>query len=113
MERLKQHTIIGYELLRSIPVLSHIAEYVLYHHERWDGNGYPDGLKGAEIPLLSRIIFIADAYDAMINDRPYKSAMCENDAIEELKKGAGSQFDPEMFVLYLNELQSEGDRRKV
>jgi HD-GYP domain-containing protein (c-di-GMP phosphodiesterase class II) len=94
-------------------VLSHIAEYVLYHHERWDGNGYPDGLKGAEIPLLSRIIFIADAYDAMINDRPYKSAMCENDAIEELKKGAGSQFDPELVVLYLNELQSEGDRRKV
>jgi diguanylate cyclase (GGDEF)-like protein len=113
MERLKQHTIIGYELLRSIPVLSHIAEYVLYHHERWDGNGYPDGLKGAEIPLFSRIIFIADAYDAMINDRPYKRAMWKNDAIEELKKGAGSQFDPELVVLYLNELQSEGDRRKV
>ncbi len=113
MERLKQHTIIGYELLRSIPVLSHIAEYVLYHHERWDGNGYPEGLKTAEIPLFSRIIFIADAYDAMINDRPYKSAMCENDTIEELKKGAGSQFDPDLVVLYLNELQSGGNRRKV
>jgi len=106
MELLKQHTIIGYELLRSIPVLSHIAEYVLHHHERWDGYGYPDGLKGAEIPLFSRIIFIADAYDAMINERPYKSAMCETDAIEELKKGAGSQFDPELVVLYLNDIAS-------
>jgi diguanylate cyclase (GGDEF)-like protein len=100
MKRMKPHTIFGYELLRNIPVLSHIAEYVLYHHERWDGNGYPEGLKGDEIPYFSRIISLVDAYAAMTSNRPYRMAMSEDEANEKIKMGANTQFDPELVDLF-------------
>ena len=100
MKRMKQHTIFGYVLLRNISVLAHIAEYVLYHHERWDGNGYPKGLKGEGIPYFSRILSLVDAYEAMICNRPYRRAMSEEEANEELKKGANTQFDPELVDLF-------------
>ncbi|MDD4262841.1 MAG: HD domain-containing protein, partial [Syntrophaceticus schinkii] len=69
---------------------------ILSHHERWDGKGYPQGLKGEEIPLLSRILAVADAFDAMIHDRPYRKAMSREKAMAELKRNAGTQFDPDV-----------------
>lgn len=103
-EEIKQHPAIGYRIINSSIELGNIAKSVLTHHERWDGCGYPLGLKGLEIPLMARIICIGDAYDVMTHDRPYKKSMSREAAIEELKRCAGSQFDPylvEQFILYL------------
>lgn len=98
---IKQHPIVGYRILNSSDDTLEIAEYVLCHHERWDGTGYPKALKGENIPKLARIIAIAESFDAMINETVYKKAMSIEEAIIEIKKGAGSQFDPiiaEVFV---------------
>ncbi|NLC39121.1 MAG: diguanylate cyclase, partial [Clostridia bacterium] len=95
-EEMKKHPEIGYRIARNIPELSKIAEYILYLHERWDGKGYPKGLKGEKIPLLCRILAVADAFDAMTNDRTYRKAMGREEAMEEIRKNAGSQFDPEV-----------------
>lgn len=101
---MKKHPEIGYRIAMSTPELAQIAEYILYHHERWDGKGYPQGLKEKEIPLLSRIIAIADAYDAMITDRPYRLALPKKEALEEIKRNAGAQFDPELAELFLEDI---------
>lgn len=95
-EEVKKHPEIGFRIAKLSPEISHIAEDILYHHEYWDGNGYPHKIKGQEIPLLSRVIHIVNAYQAMIHERPYRHAMSKIDAIAELKKGKGSQFDPEL-----------------
>ncbi len=103
-EEIKQHPEIGYRIINSSSELGNIAKCVLTHHERWDGKGYPLGLKGLEIPLMARIICIADAYDVMTHDRPYRKSMSNEDAILELKRCAGTQFDPylvEKFITYL------------
>ncbi len=84
-QEIKRHSEIGYRILNTVNDMLEISEYVLYHHERWDGKGYPKGLKGEEIPLQSRIITIIDAYDAMTSQRSYRSALPEESAIEELK----------------------------
>lgn len=105
-EEIKQHPEIGYRIINSSSELGNVAKCVLTHHERWDGYGYPLGLKGLEIPLMARIICIVDAYDVMTHDRPYKETMTRESAIEELKKCSGSQFDPylvEQFILYLEQ----------
>ena len=91
---LQSHTKKGYEIANSNQELKGIAEDILHHHERWDGNGYPDGLSRESIPLLSRVIAVVDAYDAMTNDRAYRPAMSVSKAVAELKRCAGSQFDP-------------------
>ncbi len=91
---MKRHPEIGYRIAVSSPELEPIAEYILSHHERWDGKGYPQGLKGENIPLLSRILAVADAYDAMTEDRIYRKALAKQDAIEEIRRNAGTQFDP-------------------
>jgi HD-GYP domain-containing protein (c-di-GMP phosphodiesterase class II) len=92
---------IGYRIARSSPELSHIADLVLHHHEWYNGEGYPMGLSGEEIPLACRIISIADAYDAMTNHRPYRPAMSHERAIQELRFFAGIQFDPALAEKFI------------
>ena len=102
---LRSHARKGYEIANSNNELKGIAEAILHHHERWDGNGYPDGLSQESIPLLSRVIAVVDAYDAMTNDRSYRFAMSISDAMEELKRCAGSQFDPFIVSEFLSLLK--------
>ena len=103
---MKEHCEIGYQIAISSYELSPLAEYILYHHENWDGSGYPTGKKSKEIPLVSRIIRVVDAYDAMTNDRPYHKAISKEQALVELRKCSGKQFDPEIvgtFIEMLNQ----------
>lgn len=104
---MKKHSEIGYRIAMSSPDLVPIAEYILYHHEHWDGKGYPQGLKGDEIPLLSRILAVADAYDAMTQDRAYRKAMTKEEAITEIKRNSGTQFDPEIARIFIDEILNE------
>jgi len=100
-ECMKKHSESGYRLALSTSEFANIAEAILYHHEHWDGNGYPQGLSGYDIPLSSRIIAIADAYDVMIHNRPYKKAMSEKDALNELIRCSGTQFDPDLVEVFI------------
>ena len=97
---MKRHAEIGYRILIAVDDMNYLAGYVLAHHERFDGTGYPKGLKGLEIPLQSRIISIADAYDAMTAERTYRKAISVEDAAKELLQHAGSQFDPDLVVVF-------------
>ncbi|WP_378954022.1 HD domain-containing phosphohydrolase [Pelosinus sp. sgz500959] len=101
MQEMRGHSEIGHRIARSSPDLLPIADFILKHHEWWDGTGYPLGLTGTEIPLECRILAIADAYDAMTSDRPYRRAMSHETAIEELKSYAGVQFDPELIEKFI------------
>lgn len=94
MQEMRKHCEIGYRIACCVPELANIAEGILRHHEWWNGEGYPGGMKGEEIPVESRIIAIADAFEAMTADRPYRKAMSYEEALAELKRCAGSQFDP-------------------
>lgn len=105
---LRSHVYKGYEIASSSKELNHIAGMILHHHERWDGMGYPDGLSKESIPLLSRVIAVVDAYDAMVNDRTYRSALPLEEACAELRRCAGSQFDP-VIVSELLHLIAAGD----
>jgi ribonuclease P protein subunit RPR2 len=110
MKRMTEHPFIGARLLERLPYLSGIArDVVLHHHERWSGAGYPHGLRGEQIPLAARIFALADAFDAMTNDRPYRRALPLEHALEEISAGAGAQFDPELartFVELAPELRT-------
>ncbi|HBN83245.1 MAG TPA: GGDEF domain-containing protein, partial [Clostridiales bacterium] len=103
---MNKHPEIGYRIAMTSNELSPIAEYILSHHERYDGKGYPQGMKGEQIPLLSRIIAVVDAFDAMTSDRPYRKAMTQEAAIDEIGRNAGTQFDPVVAKLFM-ELISE------
>lgn len=104
-EVIKTHAEKGYQIACSSPELESIADMILYHHERWDGKGYPQGLSGEKIPLLSRIISVVDAFDAMTNDRSYRSRMPVETAKQVLKRNAGTQFDPSIVDAYLSMLE--------
>jgi putative nucleotidyltransferase with HDIG domain len=99
---MKRHPEIGSQMLRNIPVLEHARDVVMQHHERFDGAGYPQGLEGAEIVLGARIFSIADTLDAITSDRPYRKARSYEVAAEEIRRCAGSQFDPELVRAFLS-----------
>jgi len=105
---MKEHPVIGERILRAIPGLGGVARIVRHEHERWDGGGYPDGIAGDQIPIGSRIILTCDAYHAMTSDRPYRKAMSHEDALRELRKNAGTQFDPQVVEALMGCLY--GDR---
>lgn len=104
---MQQHTVKGYRIAKSSPELGDIAECILSHHEKWDGTGYPNRLKGEEIPLLARIISAVDSHDVMVHNRPYHQAMPEEDAIKELRRCAGTQFDPYIVEVFTKLLEEE------
>jgi len=104
---MKKHPETGFRIARVSEEFAHVAEEILSHHECWDGSGYPQGLKGKEIPLPARITAIADAYEVMSSGRPYKKAMSREEIIAELKRESGSQFDPELADVFLKILKEE------
>lgn len=98
---MKKHPMIGYDIAKASLDLHSIAEGILSHHERWDGKGYPQGLIGRQVPLLSRIVSIIDAYDAMTEDRPYRKKMTQQEALDEIIRCKGTQFDPDLVEVFL------------
>lgn len=101
---MKRHTEVGYRIAQATPELFHIAEAILAHHERWDGTGYPQGSVGMNIPRLARILTIADSFDAMTHYRPFRDAISLDEAAEEIRKGAGRQFDPYIADIFLKKV---------
>jgi diguanylate cyclase (GGDEF)-like protein/PAS domain S-box-containing protein len=109
---MRRHTLIGERILSAAPALTRAAKLVRWSHERYDGSGYPDGLAGADIPLGARVIAVCDAYDAIVSDRPYRPARAPEDALAELRRCAGRQFDPEV-VTVLGEVLADRERSAV
>jgi len=106
-EAVRSHPVIGQTIIKGIKFLFDIGEVVRHHHERYDGKGYPDGIKGIEIPLESRIIAVADTYDAITSDRSYRKGGTHDEAIEELKRVAGAQLDPELVEVFCKVVTNE------
>jgi len=107
----REHTLIGERIICRAEGLEDVARTVRATHERWDGKGYPDGLKGEEIPLAARLIAICDAYDAMTSDRPYRAALSREEAIAELRRSAGDQFDPGLVEIFVEDVLPGRGRR--
>jgi len=106
-ENVKRHSEIGYYIAKQIKDASSVDELILMHHERWDGTGYPGLLKSDEIPLVARIFALADSYDVMVNDRPFKSRMTKSEALEEIKEQSGRQFDPTLVEVFIKLMTEE------
>jgi len=106
-EEIEKHPEVGYRIASSSPEISSIARGILYHHEWWNGKGYPEGLKGSRIPIASRIISIVDAYDAMTHQRPYKKARSREQALKELRRFSGIQFDPKLVDIFIGLIKSK------
>jgi two-component system cell cycle response regulator len=104
----RQHTVIGERMLRATPEVAHVASIVRSSHERFDGSGYPDGAAGKDIPLGARIVFVCDSFDAMTSNRPYSEAKTTEVALDELKRCAGSQFDPVVVAAFADLLAGRG-----
>jgi putative nucleotidyltransferase with HDIG domain len=120
---MRQHALLGYQLLRNIPFLQEAADIVYSHQERYDGSGYPRGLRGDQIPLGARIFAIADTFDAMTSDRPYRAAQSISSGRREIERHAGKQFDPEIVAVFLsvpehlwqdlrNEIEAQNQHRR-
>jgi putative two-component system response regulator len=108
-EEMKKHTIFGADIIRSIEettadnaFLKYAETMAISHHEKWDGTGYPHGLKGSKIPLMGRIMAIVDVYDALTNDRPYKKAFPHEEAVKIIEEGFGTHFDPELMQVFFD-----------
>lgn len=109
-ELIRQHTLIGERIIQAAPALAHVAKYVRSTHERYDGCGYPDRLAGDDIPLIARIVSVCDAYEAMISTRVYGTAATSAEAVAELRKHAGTQFDPEVVAAFVKSLETFADQ---
>lgn len=103
---IKTHPLAGYEILKNIKTIDNLSDGALYHHERYNGSGYPLGLKGENIPFMARIIAVADAYDAMTSDRAYRRAMDKEVVYSELINGSGKQFDPDILKCFIGMLDN-------
>jgi len=103
-DEIKRHPAIGYRILSSSFETLELAECILSHHERWDGTGYPNGLKGELIPRLASIVSLADSYDAMTSERPYRKALSEDQIIEEIRNNAGVQFNPVVARIFIEKI---------
>jgi HD-GYP domain-containing protein (c-di-GMP phosphodiesterase class II) len=109
VEQLHRYPEAGYQILKNTDEYTSIADDVLHHHERFDGKGYPSKLKGENIPFNARVIAVADAYEAMTGDRTYKQKMRKDEAIQELKKNSGTQFDPEIVDVFIHKVLLKKD----
>ncbi len=107
-EVIKRHPIVGEQILAPVPFLEQVRRVVRHDHERWDGGGYPDGLKGRQIPIGARIVLVVDSFHAMVSDRSYRKGMSEESARLELRAHAGTQFDPDVVEAFLKVLDRRG-----
>ena len=98
---MKTHSTLGANIVRDVPFLRDLYKMILYHHEHYDGNGYPDGLRGEQIPLGARILHVADAFEAMTSNRPYRTSLGRTEAIRRLRQESGKQFDPSIIAAFL------------
>ena len=101
---IKRHPEIGYRILSSSHEMLELTEGILAHHEKWDGTGYPKGLKGEAIPRVARIIAVADSYDAMTSERSYRKALSEEDVLKEIRRNAGTHFDPKIVKIFIEKV---------
>ena len=100
-EVVKSHPKLGATIVGNIPNLAPCVSTILHHHERWDGTGYPEGLQGEQIPVQARILAVADGFEAMISARPYRPPLSLEEAVKELRQGAGTQFDPHLVEVFI------------
>ncbi len=105
-DQLKTHTVVGEKICRPLQQDRLIAEVIRHHHQRYDGKGYPDGLAGEDIPIAARIMAIADAYDALTSDRPYRGRLSQEEALQILREGAGKQFDPKLALAFVSMVET-------
>jgi putative nucleotidyltransferase with HDIG domain len=112
-EVIKGHCLAGFELVKKFKGFEEISQIILCHHERYDGNGYPNKIKGEDIPLMSRIISVADSFDAMVSERPYKKSMSVSNAVEELKRCKWGQFDGNIVDIFASILSSDPDLKYI
>ena len=111
--QLRRHSVVGAEVIGHIPSLRPLVPVIRAHHERWDGHGYPDHLEGGEIPFAARLIAVADAYTVMITDRPYQQACSSADALMELRRCTGTQFDPQIVEALINLVQNTQNQQHL
>ena len=110
---MRRHPVIGATIIEPLQIGRLAAPIVRHHHERWDGKGYPDGLRGAAIPVGARIVAVADAFDAMTHDRPYREALSVEEAVEQLVTGRGHQFDGDAVILFVEQYLSQPMPRRA
>jgi HD-GYP domain-containing protein (c-di-GMP phosphodiesterase class II) len=104
---IRDHPVIGQEIIKKIKIMYDIGQVTRHHHERYDGHGYPDGLRGEAIPLESRIIAVADTYDAITSNRSYRNARTHEEAVRELRRVAGTQLDPKLVDVFCKVMSNE------
>ena len=109
VSHMRQHPAVGSAMLAHFSLFREVAQYVRGHHERWDGQGYPSGIRGRAIPVEARLLAVADAYDAMTSPRPYRHALSPEHALAEIGRCAGSQFDPQVAALFLELWSAQAD----
>lgn len=112
-EKVKSHSQLGADIVYSVPSLSFLREPILHHHEHWDGSGYPGGLSGEDIPLVSRILAVTTDYDAIVSERPYHKPQPKELAIEQIKCGSGSKYDPAVVDAFLEILEKREGRCEI